>query len=308
MLLLLTFSASASSGEKKENTESQQSIKSTAGVVTDRPWWLGDLITVLGIFAGAGMIIWQLGRQHKNELKIQKENCREQLRLEIYQEFSKTLEEASEKNSDVGMYAFLIPMSLNIYINQIGSGFNPVPVMSRAIEFSNKHSEASSSIIKLIRLFEKYEIISPELEIFKLAINVAIHDMEDGFNPLHSFLLQILPMDIVDSAGDTQLANIIIPTQEQMNQLDTLVSAYKSAADDLSGYLYDLNIEIQGMFLGRLFDNKIKKRVPIDPKIKVVTTEPEEMRVLKKYFEEETAWGKSVKRTEEGVKSALKNK
>ncbi len=307
VVLLLLFSGPAAGAEKKLNAQKQQATESITEVEAHRPWWLGDLITIIGIFAGAAMIVFQLGRQHKNELKIQKENYREQLRLEIYQEFSKILEEANDKTSDVGMYAFLIHTNFKIYINQANSGLNPAPLRSRAIEFSNKYFEASNSIVKLIRLFEKYEIISPELDIFKLAVNVATHDMREAFQPLSSFLLQILPMDIVGNTGNAQLANVIIPTQEQVARLDELVSAYKDADNDLGGYLYDLNIELQNIFLRRLFDNKVKRREPIDPKIKVVTTDPEEMRKLKKYFEEETAWGKNAKKVEVDVRSALSN-
>lgn len=307
MLLLLVFSGCTASVEKKAIAEEQQSIESTAEVETDRPWWLGDLITISGIFAGVAMIVFQLGRQHKGELKIQKENFREQLRLEIFQEYSKVLEEANEKTSDARMYVWLIPSEVYLFINQLDSGFNPAPLKSSAIECCNKYDKASISITNLSRLFEKYEIISPELEIFKMAVNVATYDMSKAIHPLHSFLLQILPRVIVDNAGNPQLDNLMAPTQEQMKELNMLVNAYIEACDDLSGYLYDLNIELQGIFLGRLFDNKVKKRVPSDPKHKVITTEANEMRKLKNYFEEETAWGKSSKKAEEDAKNALNN-
>lgn len=302
MLLLLIFSSCAASTGEKAIAEELQSIDSTTEVDTERPWWLGDLITIIGIIVGVCVIVWQLGRQHKSALRLQCENYKEQLRLDVYQEFSKVLEEANEKTSDVGMYLWLIPSQLYLFIDQINSGFRPATVRSRAIECCNKYEEESISIINLLRLFEKYEIISPELDIFKLAVNVAIYDMRETFNPLHSILLQILPRDIVDNSGNPQLDNVITPTQEQMSELDMLADAFKEACDNLIGYLHDLNTELQGIFLGRLFDNKIKKREPIDPSIKVITTEEKEVSILKKYFEEETAWGKNNKRAVEKAK------
>jgi len=303
VFLSLIFSVAAIGVENKKNVQTEKTAREKTLDEVARPWWLGDLVTVIGILVGASMILYQLGRQHKNELKIQKENYREQRRLQIYQEFSKVLEEANDKTSDAGMYAFLISTNFKIYFDQVNSGFNSTPLRARAIEFSNKHYDGSYSIIKLIRLFEKYEIISPELDIFKLAVNVATHDMRETFHPLYSFLLQILPMEIVDNAGNKHLVNVISPTQEQITQLDAHVNTYKSAQDDLGGYLFDLNVELQNIFLRRLFDNKVKRRKPIDPNVKVVTTDSDDMEKLEKYFKEETAWGKHVKKSEDDVRN-----
>jgi len=307
MILLLIFSSSSISGDKKESLQEQQETETINKADSSRPWWIGDLITIFGIVVGAGLILYQLGRQHKNELRIQQENYREKLRLEIYQEFSKVLEEANDKTSDVGMYAFIIPTHFKVYMAQLNAGLKPAPLRARAREFSNKHSNASNSIIKLIRLFEKYEIISPELDIFKLAIIVANYDIREAFQPLFNLLSQMLPIDIVDNTGNTQLANIRMPSPEQMIRLDDLVGKYKNAEDDLRCYLFDLNIELQNIFLRNLFNNEVKRRNPLDPKIKVITTNPEDMIKLRKYFNEETAWGKSAKKTEEGVRNALNN-
>ncbi len=41
-----------------------------------RPWWFGDLLTVLSIISGALLILLQLSCQHRRELELQKENFR----------------------------------------------------------------------------------------------------------------------------------------------------------------------------------------------------------------------------------------
>ena len=57
----------------------------------------GPLITILGIFVPASLIIWQIGRQHKNNIELQRENSREKLKLELYTEYRKTISKASDK-------------------------------------------------------------------------------------------------------------------------------------------------------------------------------------------------------------------
>ena len=159
-----------------------------------RPWWLGDLLTFLSIIAGVLLIVFQIGKQHKNQINAQKENNREQLRLEVYQEFSKAYAEANEKTIDVGMYVFILVTNMQIYLDQKKIGINPGPLTGRVLEFFTKNGEASKSIIDLICLIEKYEIVCPKLEIFNTAFSASSYDMMKAFNPLHSYMLSLYPI------------------------------------------------------------------------------------------------------------------
>ncbi len=306
-LLLLTPALSATHKNVDDNAQSSSTNETSITTVESRPWWVGDLLTVISIFVGAALIIFQLNRQHKNDIETQKENNRDQLRLEIYQEFSECLDNANNKTSDAGMFAFLLTSNIYNYAHQINLGINTPPLKYRANEFSDLHYSSNTSILRLIKLIEKYEIVSPELEIFKIALNVASHDITEAFMPLFQFLLRILPMNITDAHGNNQITNVITPTQDQMDELQRLVNNYKDGHDDLGGYLYDLNLELQILFLSRLFENKVKIREPIDPNIKVVSTDPVEIVKLKRYFEEETPWGINKNEVEEQVRNEFEN-
>ena len=130
-----------------------------------RPWWLGDILTILTIVIGGMLIVWQMRKQHETEIRVQKENHRDKLRLEVYQEFSNVLDLASHKTVKDGSYARFIPAHLKIYRDQIASKINSTPVQDRALLFQQFYEETYSSHLKLLGLFEKYEIISPELDI-----------------------------------------------------------------------------------------------------------------------------------------------
>ncbi len=271
-----------------------------------RPWWLGDLLTVLGILVGVIIVVYQLGRQHKNQLKLQKENQREQFRLQIYLEFSKLLGVAVGKNIDSGQYAFHIPFHVRVYRDQLKKGFSPVPVQDRAMELCKRHNESLGADIEIMFLIERYQIVDPRLDIFRTAISVAHYDLMEAFMPLFSFLLEILPAEIPLPDGSYKTVNIIIPSDDQVHELEKLVNAYNSASDDMGSYLYDLNVEIQNTLLNNLFPNKAPRRKPLDPRFKVISTEAEEIDRLRKYFEEDTNWGKRKKQTEQDVLRNLK--
>ena len=120
-------------------------------------------------------------------------------------------------------------------------------------------------------------------------------------------MLPILPLEILTPQGNTQIGNVVTPTVKQIEQLEELTNFYKSASDDMGSYLFDLNVELQNIFLSKLFDNKVKKREPLDPSVKVITTVPSEVEQLKNYFENETPWGEMKKKTEEDVRNNLNN-
>ena len=293
------------------NFASQQTIAapSNRDSKTDpRPWWLNDLLTLIGIVVtlsgiviGAKMIVYQLARQHESALALQKESLREKLRLEIHREFLPLLDEAGDKSSSARIYAFTIPVNFRNYLDQFHKGFNPRPIKDRSPEFSKRHFESINSIIKLVRLIEKHDVVSKDLEIFKYALHVANHDLTKFFHPLHSYLVHLLPMDVNEPNSNVQVINVVHPTESDLQQLDVLVGAYINAQEDLDGFLYDLNVELQNIFLGKLFGNKVPRRQPIDPRVKVVSTEPEEMKKLRHYFEKETDWGRNKSRIEQEV-------
>lgn len=294
-VLLLAASGIVISADNTPETENPLAVQTPTVAATppwwhdDKgPWWIGDLLTVLGIIVGALMIVFQLGRQQRHESAMQKDNFREQLRLEIYQEFSKVLAETSNKIAKVGSYVHLIDTFAKVNLDQINVGVTPPPISSRSPEFSAKHYEATRSYIELIELCEKYEIVSPELYIFRLAIHDGLHNLEKAFQSLNSFLIKFLPMDAVDNQGNARVLNVNVVTSDQIDLLSNLVTTYTNASGDLGGYLFDLNVELQNIFLSGLFKNKVKRREPIDKNIKVITTDPDGMEKLKEYFEEES--------------------
>lgn len=299
--------SSASFAAQNHEPEAAHENEQTVTVESTRPWWIGDLFTIVSIVTGFVLIAFQLNRQHKNDIEAQKENNRDQLRLEIYQEFSQCLDNANSKISEAAMYAFLLPTHFITYTQQVNSGINPSPPKERAGEYSDLYFAANESVTKLMKLIEKYEIVSPDLEIFKLAIHVAIYDINESNRPLFDFLLRVLPRELVDNHGNTQIVNVLTPTQAQIDELKGLVDAFKGAHDDLAGYLFDLNVELQKIFLSKLFPNVVKERKPIDPRIKVASTDPIKMQHLKDFFENETPWGIEKKKVEASVRANLEN-
>uniref|UniRef100_UPI002606FF51 hypothetical protein n=1 Tax=Accumulibacter sp. TaxID=2053492 RepID=UPI002606FF51 len=174
------------------------------------PWWLGPLVTVLAAVIGVSAIVWQLGRQHRNESLRQTEHFKGQLKLQVYQEFSSRLSAASDAVRSTAMYAFTAPTHVEIYTTQAANGlFTPAPITDRALKLLELNSTAEKEAVETIFLLEKYFIIHPDLDIFRLALSSAAHDVRESFHPLFQFMLSHFPMDVLTDSGQ-KVENVML--------------------------------------------------------------------------------------------------
>lgn len=263
-------------------------------------WWIGQIITIVGIIIGALIVIWKL-----------RENFREQLRLNIFNEINSKIEAANTAYIKANTFASFVPIKLSLYKNQIEMGFNPVPIKDRVLNFHELHFNAKDTFSALLGIFEKYEIVNPNLVIFKTAFSAANYDVDKAFEALSSEFAKYLPMDVAESEIQRIGTNIIVPTlpnDDQLSQLKALERAYSDKMTDILSYLYDLKIEAQNLFLGKLFKNRVPSRQPLDPECIVITTDQNKIKELERYFKEDTPWGKNIKQVNSDVKAKIFNR
>jgi hypothetical protein len=159
-------------------------------------------------------------------------------------------------------------------------------------------------------LLEKYGIVHPNLEIFRIAFSYKSHCMDKAFNPLQEVLFEFLPYDVPPQDQSRIGSDVIIPkvpSKNDINRISDLAQPYLDAVMDVDCYISDLAVEAQNIFLGSLFSHRIQHRKPIDPKHHVISTAPDEFIKLKNYFLEETEWGRNTKRVEEEIKQDIQN-
>lgn len=120
-----------------------------------------------------------MGRQERASLQLQRENFLDQLKLDIYRDLNEKITELSHAEIKASGYAIGVHMSMRAY--QTMAGLNvagpPNPIDKRAMEFSDLHFATSRLFSRILGAFESYEIVHPELHIFKTALNVAWHNV-----------------------------------------------------------------------------------------------------------------------------------
>ena len=265
--------------------------ESATSALNEGPWWLAHALTVAGIFVAAATIVFQLGRQHRNEIRLQTENFKSQLKLQVYQEFSSCLSTAADKIGTASMYATTAALHAKMYMQQFKQGINPSPVEDRAMAFLDKNSSASNAAIEAVFLIEKYFIMHPELDIFRLAVSSALHDAGGAFHALFDFMLTYTPVDEPGTQG-AKVVNVRQLSDNELDRFQALSAAYVDAAGDLDSYLSDMRTELQELLLIDLFPNRTPKRRPLDPSKKVISLNTATVKSLRTYFLKHTEWGR----------------
>ena len=266
------------------------------------------LINLFGIVVSATIIIWQIRKQHKNNYDLQRENHREKIKLEIYSEYKETISKASDKVGSAGNKARSILTHFDIYVRQISKGIKPLPINDREIDFRDLHFAAIDSITTLISLLEEYEIINPDIKIFKTAFSCASYEMSEALFPFQAVLIDFLPCDVSIQDREKVGTDILIPKAPSQNDFKRIKAAaekYIDTALETNCYILDLAKEAQKIFLGNLFPNHLLPRKPLGPKYIVISTEPENVKMLNKYFFEETEWSKITKKAEDEARHKI---
>ena len=155
---------------------------------------IGHALTIVVLIAGTITVVWQLNRQHRNTLLLQRENAREKLKLRLHEILVKKVRKLSHANVRSAIYAYMIPFNIETFQRMLALGSSPLHIEERAAEFSKLHEEATKALIELIEEFESWSIAFPGLQVFQVALNAANHDASEACKLLFPALLSVLPI------------------------------------------------------------------------------------------------------------------
>jgi hypothetical protein len=135
-------------------------------------------------------------------------------------------------------------------------------------------------------LIERWQIVDPRLDVFRLAFGVALRDLREAWQPLAQLVSGVVaPMP---GAAPPQL-----PPKETLQKIKEASDGVLHAAGKLSSWVADFQLEVQSLLLSDLFPNKLKHREPLDPELFVVRLD--RAAALRDYFENRTPWGMEMK-------------
>jgi hypothetical protein len=265
--------------------------------------FIEPIVQIVVSILAAGMVIWQVGKQRDNQLLEQKENIRIEFKTKLHGEIEDKLAALSDASVAAASIKYDLYTAFAIQQNAISLKRDPIPLSLEMDAVNKAHSALCNATIEVVKVTEKYEIIEPAIKIFQMAFSVALRDLQHTYWPLMIELPNVLPQRSQDGQ------NIIykpIATPEQISKINQLTAAYGDAAREISCYVHDMRVEIQNLLLGNLFDHRVPKRVPLDPRHKVVSTDAKTIEALTHYFKNETLWGKESQTADERIRASLR--
>ncbi|MGE0679510.1 MAG: hypothetical protein AB7P69_01185 [Candidatus Binatia bacterium] len=247
--------------------------------------WFVAFVGFLGTLLGALIVVWQVGRQFRYSLELQKQNHRDELFLEIYKLLASQIETAQEEIIKAnGLY--LIPSQIDFYWKKkLEWNLNPEPIEERMQSVHSTHFSMIKIANQVVFILERYEITVPYFDIFKRMILRQFRSIDEVFSKYSGELYNFLPMEtFVNEIRQTVVPGP--PTPEKLQHLRNLAEQYSSECVNLLAYFRDLGIEAQNQLLGGLFNRTVPARAPQDPKQIVIKTDQKTIEKLEKILED----------------------
>lgn len=287
---------------KKVEKVSQNNYPESINIVMDKsgkPWWIEILVALIGAIISASLIVWQIGRQYKNSINLQRENHQNQFKLKIYQELAPLIDKAAAK-VQIGIIGMMLP-------DKIAKTSGSYPeIQERPLDIANGTAEFIIEVTKLMCFIETYEVVMPRFRIFRLAFACSTDELQKVSHKYFIMLLKFLPIDLteeeVKKLGIKALPNVK-PNNNELEKLREIGDKYLHECLKIYSYIKDLSIEAQKELLGNIFGRDVHSRIQIEAKHKVISTDNTKLAELEKYFYENTEFGKKWAQFTENNKS-----
>lgn len=255
-------------------------------------------LTILSFVVGFWLLIFQLNKQHRNNLNLQRQQFKAKIQKEIFNEISDGINQSTNALIKVQSKLFAVSQKIDSKRFLKSEGINTKPLSERIEDFIDYHHSFSESITEVIFILEKYVITDRIFEIFNMALQSVSYDLDISYyQKVNESLLKYLPIDLPESKQQKIGVEVFEPKEKAEVDFDNFkknISNYNKLLMDITSYLHDLKIEAQNILLGEIFDNKVSPRRSNDREYVVVSKSTiRSLDEQEHYFMHETNWGKN---------------
>ncbi|MEI9965570.1 MAG: hypothetical protein WDM92_13780 [Caulobacteraceae bacterium] len=157
---------------------------------------IGAGATLLAALVGFGAIFMQIGRQARDAIKQNRDNEVIKLKLRIYEQILTICETASNREIAFVGYVRDFISELDIAKMRSDQGLPSSLPNSRVPGLLKVQEASTSAAIEIVTATEQWQIIDPRMEVFRLAIIAASHDIRGAFfTDFFPIAMQTMPID-----------------------------------------------------------------------------------------------------------------
>jgi hypothetical protein len=253
------------------------------------------LVPLFSTVVGVLIIIWQLNRQHKDNLRLQLNNHKEELKLAVHKQISEDVRDAMEKWRAIQVLInSLILQYHNCLLCQQSRGSTSAKLHTTVTDLQRAHRDAIHSITNLMCRLEECEIVDTNIKIFRLAFYSVVQITEEAYGRFLHAIFAYLPCDVPKERQEqlgVDINDSKSPTREDLQAIEESHGYYSAALVECYCFISDLSRELQNVLLGDLFGNRVPPRETAGSNWIVVTTRQEEVARLTTYFTQKDVTG-----------------
>jgi len=237
-------------------------------------WFLFDptlgwtaIIQIIGFIVGILTV--------RNQMKAQRDNQERQHQLELQKQTYEKIAEGLDIPSPIFMIDRLNAVHdslVKAIVEHRENGTYRKPPYN-SMEIINEVEAVFSGVKKFASIIEKYEIVSPNLSLFREALFTKLRDFESKFYPVAKSLSFLLPSEERISIEIKTIPNI----DAILANLKAKIDEFSEVLADCAAFGYDIRVETQNSLLGTIFKRKIPTRTPQDEAGLVLTSEDKAM-------------------------------
>jgi hypothetical protein len=268
------------------------------------------VVAILSAAASAMVIIWQM-RKQKSLADIQhRANIKAELRLDAYRDFQIVNRNFCDANTvSVENLIRFIRVAFVGAIEQYKDIHFQAPLTHRLPPIMDAINRHNQNAIAFIFFLERYDSLLPGFEVYNLALNSALHDIQHASGRLYSVLTKWLPIDNTNHdkvLGVPRFLQAPIITEDALNEFNAAAAPLEKSLGQLQCWTADLAMDLQNHLLGEYADKQVVKRNPIDNTFFTISIAPDKTAAQIKYFKEETEWGRNYARVNQEVTASMK--
>jgi hypothetical protein len=148
-----------------------------------------------------------------------------------------------------------------------------VPPPFDPMEIDSEFKDAHTGLWTVTSTIQTYEIVAPNLPLFRAALVIKLRQLADAYLPL----VQVLPYLLISENGIRDPNELLVPDENDLTSFQEKINEFHEIAYDVASFLHDIQVEMQNSFLGELFQRKLPVRAPKDESHIVLTSEDSAM-------------------------------
>jgi hypothetical protein len=188
---------------------------------------IGGAIALLSIAVAAGVAVYQITKQARMALKV-----------ELYREIISAIEKQSGAERDLSTKLRVLNSLIAIW--QAPEQFRGIQLPTSNTSWSELNElcfKSQYEAAELMILIEKWQIVDPRLEVFRMAFGVGLRDLREAWTPLSHMLSAVVP-------PMTGTPTPELPPKDALEKLKFASDGVLSAASKISAWAADFQLEL----------------------------------------------------------------